>query len=516
MAASAREWTTTSPLAAACSHALLALAAATFFVFQTKPWALNIRLMSKTAPASAALLLKITPKIRPPLDREFVPAVLWNRGFRTLVAHDPGARRFAIALVRPDGTVSRLETQMLSAAHPERRLSVRYAERLLKFLLWQKGGFRVLIAGADDVAAELARIYSPTGARAFDHGFMGPRVYRQPFSLEAATFEELPAAKDVSLSLGRHLEGCRIGFDLGGSDRKVAAVVDGKVVFAEETPWNPYFEPDPRYHLEGVHESLTRAAGHLPRVDAIGGSAAGVYVNNEVRVASLFRGVSPENFDRHVRRMFFTLQERWGGVPFEVANDGEVTALAGSMSMHANAVLGLSLGTSQAGGYVTPDGSITPWLNELAFAPIDYRVDAPRDEWSGDAGCGVQYLSQQAVGRLAPAAGFDFPESMPLAERLIAVQEAMAKDDARARSIYESIGAYLGYAVCHYADFYELKHVLVLGRVTSGPGGDIVLTWARRVLAEESPAAAGIALRMPDEEEKRVGQAIAAASLPAL
>ena len=345
---------------------------------------------------------------------------------------------------------------------------------------------------------------------------MGEKVYREPFRLEAATEFE-PHAETAGASVGRHLEGCRIGFDLGGSDRKAAALIDGRVVYSEEIPWDPYFQKDPAYHLEGVHDSLRRAAAHLPRVDAIGGSAAGVYVNNEVRVASLFRGVSPELFERHIRRMFFTLQERWGGVPFTVVNDGEVTALAGSMALRDNAVLGVSMGTSMAGGYVTPVGDLTPWLNELAFAPVDYRGDAPRDEWSGDIGCGVQYFSQQGVARLAQKAGFDFPPTQPLAEQLVAVQEAMHAGDPAALAIYESIGRCFGYSVAHYADFYELRHVLVLGRVTTGVGGDVILAQAREVLAREFPALAGqIRLSLPDEKDKRHGQAIAAASLPAI
>lgn len=472
--------------------------------------------MITSAPSTSSARLSLEPRHRPPLDPDFLPAVLWNRAYRELVARDPGGRRFGIALLRPDGTVSRHESRVLPAGHAAASLTFRYAERLLKFLLWQKGGYRVLVAGADEVAAQLARCYGPDGERAFDFAFMGPRVYGQPFSVEACRWEELPAEKDATLPLGRHLEGCRIGFDLGGSDRKVAAVIDGKVVFSEETKWDPYFQPDPAYHRDGINESLRRAAAHLPRVDAIGGSAAGVYVNNEVRVASLFRGVPPDRFEKDVRRMFFDLQARWGGVPFEVANDGEVTALAGSMAMGDNAVLGISMGTSLAGGYVTRDGSITPWLNELAFAPVDYRSDAPRDEWSGDHGCGVQYFSQQAVGRLAGKAGFGFPVTMPLPDQLVAVQEAMAKGDQRARAIYESIGICFGYAVAHYADHYDLKHVLVLGRTTTGAGGDVILECARRVLADEFPALSPITLRMPGEEEKRVGQAIAAASLPAL
>jgi predicted NBD/HSP70 family sugar kinase len=462
-------------------------------------------------------MLDLAPLHRPLLEQHFLPAALWMRAYRRLVENDRGARPFGLALIRADGAASRHQNRVLGADHPAAYLNIRYAERLLKFLLWQKGGCRVLVAGAPEIAAALATIYSPSGARAFDHAFMGGKVYGKDFTIKSAEFGELPEERLFPLPLGRHLDGCRIGFDLGGSDRKAVAVNEGHVIFSEEIPWSPYFEKDPAYHIEGVHDSLRRAAVHLPRVDAIGGSAAGVYVNNEVRVGSLFRGVPTERFERDIRGMFFALQERWGGVPFEVANDGEVTALAGSMALNDGAVLGVSMGTSQAGGYVTPDGGITPWLNELAFAPIDYDEDAPRDEWSGDSGCGVQYFSQQGVGRLARVAGFDFPAGMELPDQLVAVQAAMAAGDARARAIYESVGIVFGYAIAHYAEFYEIRHVLVLGRVTSGTGGELILTKAREVLRSEFPVLGEkIHLHTPDERDKRHGQAVAAASLPSL
>lgn len=462
-------------------------------------------------------MLNVAPKTRPSLDPEFLPAALWNRAYRELVAKDPGARPFALVLVRPDGSAFRHDSRILSAKHPAAALTVTYAERLLKFLLWMKGGSEVLVAGADEMATALAQAYRPGGVRAFDHEFMGNKVFGRPFSIAAAKLDGLARETETSLPMGRHLEGCRIGFDLGGSDRKAAALIDGEVVFSEEIAWDPYFQKDPAYHIEGVHDSIARAAKHLPRVDAIGGSAAGVYVNNEVRAASLFRGVPADAFERHIRRMFFTLQQRWGGVPFEVANDGEVTALAGSMAMNDNAVLGVSMGTSQAGGYVTPSGNITTWLNELAFAPIDYRPDAPRDEWSGDVGCGVQYFSQQGVGRLAAKAGFEFSAGLPLPEQLIEVQKAMKAGDARARAVYESIGVCFGYAIAHYADFYEIRNLLILGRVTSGEGGEVIIARAESVLKEEFPALAEtVRIRTPDEKSKRHGQATAAASLPAL
>ena len=232
-------------------------------------------------------------------------------------------------------------------------------------------------------------------------------------------------------------------------------------------------------------------------------------------MGSLYRGIAEPDFDRHIRGIFRALQSWWGGVPFDVVNDGEVTALAGSMSMKANAVLGYSMGTSVAAGYVTPDGNITSWLNELAFVPIDYRDDAPADEWSGDIGCGVQYFSQQAVSRLLPAAGIAVTAEMPLAERLVEVQKLMAQGDPRARKIYETIGTCFGYAIAHYGEFYDIENMLVLGRVTSGEGGDVILANARQVLKDEFPALAEkVRLRTPDEKDKRHGQAIAAASLP--
>ena len=430
-----------------------------------------------------------------------------------MAAKTPGSKPLAISLERGNSTVSVYRTTVLPHTPENRSLNVRYVERLLKFLLWQRGGYRVLIAGEPEIAAEIKTIYSPVGARAFDYNFMGSKVYGHPMEVEACGLDAVPDPREASIPLGRNLDGCRIGFDLGGSDRKCAALLDGKVVFSEEVRWDPYFQSDPQYHYDGIRNTLRRAAEHLSRVDAVGGSAAGVYVNNEVRVASLFRGVSEGDFEKRVRRIFFDLQKELGGIPFEVVNDGEVTALAGSMSMNDNAVLGISLGTSLAAGYVDPEGHIRPWLNELAFAPVDYRENAPVDEWSGDAGCGVQYFSQQGVARLAPLAGIALPEGMPFAEQLVEVQGLMAEGDLRARAIYETIGTCFGYAVAHYADFYEIRNLLILGRVTSGEGGEVILEKASTVLRDEFPELA-IRLRTPDEKDKRHGQAVAAASLP--
>jgi hypothetical protein len=184
-------------------------------------------------------MLTLAPKFRPPLDPEFVSAALWRRAYQDLVDEDAGARPFAVVLSRVDGTTFRHDGKVLRADHPVAALTLTYAERLLKFLLWMKGGCQVMVAGADEIAAGLARTYSPAGPRAFDHEFMGEKVFGRPFSLVASSFEALPRVAETSLPMGRHLDGCRIGFDLGGSDRKAAALIDGEVVFTEEIAWDP-------------------------------------------------------------------------------------------------------------------------------------------------------------------------------------------------------------------------------------------------------------------------------------
>jgi len=460
--------------------------------------------------------LAVSPKFRPALDPDFRSAALWNRAYREAVTSSGGSN-LAVALERSDGSVSVFRTEVLPHRGATVELNQRYVERLVKFLLWQKGGYRVTVGGEERLAAYLRGVYGPGGARAFDHEFMGSRVYGRPFTIEASSFEAVPEEKESAAPLGRHLDGCRIGFDLGASDRKCAAVLEGEAIYSEEVPWSPGAQTDPQYHFSGIHDSLQRAAARLPRVDAIGGSAAGVYVNNEVRVGSLYRAVPPDLFDSRIRRLFFELQKAWGGVPFEVANDGEVTALAGSMALGDNAVLGIAMGSSLAAGFVTPAGALTSWLNELAFVPVDFREDAPADEWSGDRGVGAQYLSQQGVGRLLAPAGIALPQDMPLAAKLERVQALLAAGDARARRIFETIGVYFGYALASFADFYPVRNVLALGRVMTGDGGEIILATAGDVLRAEFPEVAErIRFHIPDEKEKRHGQAIAAASLPAL
>ena len=462
---------------------------------------------------SEMALLK--PAFTPPLDPDFRPAALANQAFRQAAVEAGAAVPLVIALERSDGAVSRYETVALAEDHPQAAANLPYAERLVKFLLWARGGWKVSIEGPAGVAEHIRRVYAPDGPRRFDYHFMGEQVYQQPFTVEACAAEDAPAAREAGQALGRHLDGCRIGFDLGASDLKVSAVIDGEPVWSEEIVWEPVEQTDPDYHYQRITAALRLAQSKLPRLDAIGGSSAGVYVDNRPMVASLFRGIPVERYGE-IRSMFLRIRDEFG-VPLEVINDGDVTALAGAMSLEDDGVLGIALGSSQAVGYVDLHGSVTGWLNELAFAPVDTSPSAPADEWSGDIGVGSQYFSQQCVFRLAPQVGIRLPDGpgVTKAEKLKHVQGYLEAGHAGAVKIWQSIGVYLGYSLAHYAEFYNLKHALILGRVTSGSGGQLILDGARAVLAAEFPELAGINIQLPDEKSRRVGQSIAAASLPA-
>lgn len=457
----------------------------------------------------------IEPKVRPPLDGDFRPAVLANQHFLEEVAGSQAGVPLLIGLERSDGYLSHFKSQVFPAGHPRASANLRYVERIVKFLLWQKGGWKIYLGGPPGIGEYIRDCYSAQGERSFDYQFMQKDVYEKPFTVIACSPDDVPPEKESGQPLGRHLDGCRIGFDLGASDRKSSAVINGEAVFSEEVIWEPKGQTDPEYHYREIMSSLAAAAERMPRVDAIGGSAAGIYIDNRVRIASLFRGI-PENKYERVRNLFIRIRDEMR-VPLEIVNDGDVTALAGSMSLEDNGVLGIAMGSSEAGGYVNLEGNITGWLNELAFAPVDFGARAPVDEWSGDHGVGSQYFSQQCVFRLAPKAGIALPEGVPDAEKLAYVQEKLAAGHEGAKKIWQSIGCYLGYSIAHYADFYDLRHVLVLGRCTSGIGGKIILDGAVEILRKEFPDLADrINIQLPDEKSRRVGQAIAAASLPVI
>ncbi len=451
--------------------------------------------------------IEVSVKNVPELDPGFLPL----GKFYTAFLQD-AKQPLDIAVERSNGQVAVYRTRIHGT--PDKAGADRYyVERIIKTMLWLYGGYKVYLNGSEELCGAMRSMYCAGGQQAFDFDYMA-NVFEHPF--EVVRCDRVPQEKGDPKAIGRHLDGCRIGFDAGGSDRKVSAVVNGEPVFSEEVVWFPKTNSDPDYHYDGIVSALKSAAEHMPRVDAVGVSSAGVFINNRTMNASLFLKVPKEIYNEKVKDIYIrAIHDTFGDVPYCVINDGDVSALAGAMSLNDNSVLGIAMGTSEAVGYVDEKGRITGWLNELAFVPVDAQPDAMRDEWSGDIGCGVKYFSQDGVIKLAPRAGIELDENASPAEKLKAVQALMAEDDPRAAKVYESIGVYLGHTLAYYYELYGCRHVLLLGRVMSGKGGDLILDTAKKVLDGEYPELAGKILpELPDEKFRRVGQSMAAASLP--
>ena len=455
--------------------------------------------------------------IKPILEPEFKPAIIELRKFAEDVNKYSNKQHLVISIERANGYIYRKEFDILPDGVDDERNTF-IVERLIKCILWVVGGFKIYIAGSHVVYNNIKNYYSEGGLRDFDYHFMGT-VFERKMEVVECTYENIPQMKSSSLAVGGHLEGRRIGFDVGGSDIKVSAVKDGEVLSSEEIVWLPKLNEDINYHYEFFYKAMKSAIDKLGGdVDAIGISAAGVIVENKPMVSSIFIKVPKENFElvkgayiNTVRRLE---KELGHPIPFEVANDGDVTALAGALDLKDNCVLGIAMGTSEAVGYVDKNGNLPGWFSELAFMPMDFNKEAMVDEWSKDFGVGCKYFSQDAVIKLAPRAGIELDPNLTLAEKLKVVQKLNEEGYEGANQIFESIGVYLAYTLAFYAEFYEIKHVLLLGRVTSGKGGETILKVAREVLSKEFPEYQHIDIGMPSDFMRRLGQSIAAASLP--
>ncbi|MBR2340900.1 MAG: ROK family protein [Clostridia bacterium] len=449
----------------------------------------------------------------PVLDKNFYPMIKALKDFDAEVKKSGNGVKVTLVVERSGG-YNYLYSYDAFADGVNDALNFRIAERLAKTILWVVGGFKISVAGSKSIYEYLKKAYTLQGLRAFDVDFMSG-VYEKPFEVEWLENDQIPEQKNCSMKVGGYLKGCRIGFDAGGSDRKVSAVIDGEVVYSEEVVWNPKTTEDPNYHYNEILTAMKTAASKMPRVDCIGVSSAGVYVDNKIMVASLFIKVDKQKYGDFVKNMYINVAKEMGNVPLEVANDGDVTALAGAIDLNDNEVLGIAMGTSEAVGYINSNGGINGWLSELAFAPVDFSENAMQDEWSGDFGVGCKYFSQDAVIKLAEYGGFKFEEGLTPAQKLKVIQALMDKGDELAKQIYTDIGIYLAHTIPFYAMFYDIKHMLLLGRVMGGKGGDIILATCKEVLAEEYPEFAALDIGLPDENNRRVGQSIAAASLPA-
>lgn len=439
------------------------------------------------------------------LDKNYYPMYLYQKDFLN-DANKEGSAPFILVLERGEGEFERYETALYAKGHEKENL--RYASKLVKTMLWAYGGYKFYLYGGESVIAGLREIYSQNGARAFDFNFMG-NVYLRPLEFVSVDLANLPEASCKAEPSVSNASGYRIGFDAGGSDRKVTACIDGKVVYEKETVWFPKLNSDPNYHLEGIIDSIDNALASLGgKVEAIGVSTAGIVVDNEVRVSSLFRKVSQKEQNEFVRPIYKNLASKYG-CPVKVANDGDVAALAGAFT-EGGEILGIAMGTSLAAGYVDKEMRIRGCLNELAFVPVDANEDSAIDEWSGDCGVGVMYHSQDGVIKLAPEAGIELDENLSPAEKLKVVQALANEGDGRAIELYERMGDYFGYTLLWFACLYQIKKAIFLGRVASGKGGEVLLARARQIIANEGSA---LEIVLPDEMSRRLGQSFTAASL---
>jgi len=484
---------------------------------------------------AAMKYLLVRPKVPAPLDPNFCPFILAKKNYLKYVGGSPHVLEFA--LERAGGLAGRERLPVFADGHPDVDASIHLAGIMIQQVMWERSGFRLLLAGPPKICEALKRDYSPGGKYNFEICVM-PKACGTPdvpFEVKiCGSAAELPANKDQPVICGKDANGCRLAFDLGKSDIKTVAVKDNVVISTKETEWD-VTNPDPSYHYGLILKAMKETAADLPggKVDAIGGSATGtVGPNNEATWCDIFPCVPPDVYQRDVVPIFQRLAKEFGeNIPLRVINDGEVTALAAILKIKAGNVLGISMGSSEGGGYADADGNLLGWINEMCYMKLDMNPEAPTDPWQPHCGMSHMYLGQRGTTKLAEKGGVDIPDEMkawhpnmqqmkhePHAGCLKLVQAAM-KDPAKKAQcslIYRTVGVYLGYGIAMYCEHYKIDHLMILGRVSTGEGGQLMLDTAKEVLMTEFPQYGHIQFHTPDEQFKRVGQCIAAAALPPL
>mmetsp|Transcript_29261 Transcript_29261/g.67363 ORF Transcript_29261/g.67363 Transcript_29261/m.67363 type:complete len:492 (+) Transcript_29261:92-1567(+) len=490
--------------------------------------------MPVPVPEAAKSLLIVKPKIEAPLDAGFAPLILGKKKY--LEAAKDCTEKLTWALPRADGCGA-YTLPVFPEGSPNFEASVYLAGVLIQEMIWQRSASSLLLAGPAKICEALKAAYSVGGQYEFEVNSM-PNVCGTPeaaFETKIVSESEIPANKDSPQVCGKDAKGSRIAFDLGKSDIKTVAVKDNEVLYSKETEWD-VTNPDPQYHYDAIVAAMKPAKDALPEIQAIGGSATGtVSANNEATWCDIFPNVPPDVYKEKVVDIFIRIAKEVAGkeVPLKVINDGEVTALAAVQKIKAGNVMGISMGSSEGGGYANADGNLMGWINEMCYIRLDLNPEAPTDPWTKGAHTGIShlYLGQRGATKLAAKGGVDVPANYVYphpdmctikhedhAQCLKMIQKAMTDKDKepQVRKIYETVGVYLGYALAQYTEFYKIDHVMILGRVSKGVGGDIMLETAKMVLETEFPEIPAITFHTADDHFKAVGQCIAAAALPTL
>lgn len=459
--------------------------------------------------------MSVCARVQAPLNREFVPAVLWNREYLRLAESTDSARDVVVVIARPDGEKWSYRTKLLPCGHALQQETEFYMDRLVKALLWIYGGSRIEIAGASEIAEMLAKQYTKQGERAFEVEILAEKMFGEPLTLMQSDFCAKAAAESTH-SIGVYTENdarYAVGLDLGGTSIKYVTRCYDEIVQTRQLSWAPYEANDPQYHIDKINEAVELAVSALPKVESIGVSIAGLFYGDTPKISALFQSVGRADFERAVQPMFRKLSAKFGDVPVVLLNDGAAAALSGAQALHCGEVMGISLGTSMAGGSVDVEMCPSSAMNEFAFVPVDYSASALRDAWSNSLGCGVDYCSQQAVAKLALTKGLA-TEGMSHREALAVVHRKCREHDPLAIEVFRTIGVYVGYSIAHLCHFMPAKVVMLMGGVTSGFPGETILAEAQHVLRVEFPELfRNMKVQLADESMKSYGQAIAVSKI---
>lgn len=380
-----------------------------------------------------------------------------------------------------------------------------YLKKVLLALLWTVGGSRFLLrCNLSFYSRFVERIKKDEEVYASFKAI--EEIYGEPVSF---TFvEEMPHRVIETSKRSLFSSGCRIGLDLGGSDIKVMTLQDGKVLYSSEILWSPKTARDPSYHESFIRSVLKEAASYLPRVDAVGVSTSGVVEEEELIYPSLFTLCSDKDKKEGIRVLLKELShELFPNANFSLINDGDASALGASFLYDKDSVLGLSLGTSLAGGYVK-DGFLYPYLNELSKVPVNFGSFAKNHYQLGIKGSASEYLSQKGIIALAEDRGIELKGTLP--EKLLMVQVLAEQGNNEVLQAYRTFGKRLGSCVLYFSLFLDFSSVFLLGRVLSGKGGETLLKSANEYLASKGN---NLILFSADERFKRLGQAYVAACL---
>jgi len=486
--------------------------------------------------AAVTELLVVEPKVSAPLDPGFAPVVLAKAKYRK--AAEGCADTVHFALPRSDGC-SRGELKVFPTDDKRYQASVILAGVLIQESIWIKGASSLQLAGPKEICESLKAAFSKGGTYEFEAEVMPKANGTADKEFEVTIVGgagDLPEAKDTPQVCGKDANGCRLAFDLGKSDIKTVAIKDGEVLDSAETEWD-VTNPDPQYHFDAIVDAMKKTierakAKGFGDIQAVGGSATGtVSGNNEATWCDIFPNVPADVYKEKVVDIFKRLaKEVAGDVPLKVINDGEVTALAAVQKIKKGNVMGISMGSSEGGGYANADGNLMGWINELCYVKLDMNPRAPTDPWTKGAHRGIShmYLGQRGATKNAfkicevpENYKYPHPDMCTIkhedhAQCLKLIQQAMKDTPDKASDLYKTCGVYLGYGLAQYCEHYKIDHVMILGRVSKGAGGDLVLKTASEVLATEFPDLPKIEFHTADDHFKAVGQCIAAAALPSI